>query len=417
MTTYAKKLSAANKARKSSVALLVISMMIFALPLEVLAADPFAGNITSLESDTVFHHATITRAGTAAKVTAAPGDAAFQGDTVRTDAGVKVRMSLADGSHIYIGPQSAVEVKNCLVDQSWAKRNTTLKALQGTVRFVISKLCRNKVSGAESSWKDSMVAVETHIAIAGIRGTDFTMTVGQDNVEIAVFDGVVSLKNADASIPLEITLTANQVSRIQRGSSPSPPTVLTPEMKERLLHDTTPAKVLRSDGDNAGMGSKKDRKKGEMGLAADLAAGVPLKDIINDAVKDGMNIEAIVSESLAEGVDPALVVYTAITEGYAAQAVVKAALKEGAPLDAVISAAAGAGADKNSIYVGAAEAGAPPAAVANAISSSSSPGAPVFGYTAPVQAPPAVYTPPAPVAIGGGGGATPSTKPASPSKP
>lgn len=418
MTTCANLLRAARTARKLTVTLLVISLMTFALPLGAPASNPFVGNVTSLESDSVFHHATITRAGTASKVAAAPGDAAFQGDTVRTDAGVRVQMALADGSHIFISPQSAVEVKSCLVDQSRPKRNATINALQGTMRFVVSKLCRNKASGAESSWKDSMVAVETHIGVAGIRGTDFTMTVGQDNVEVAVFDGVVVLKNVDASIPGEVVLTANQVSHIQRGAAPSPATVLTPQMKEQLLHDTTPAKVLRSTGDNAGLGSKKDGKKGEMGLSADLAAGVPLKDIINDAVKGGMHIEAIISEALAEGVDTELVVYTAVTEGYPAQTVVKAALKEGAPLDSVVSSAAGAGADKKAIYVGAAEAGAPPSAVASALASSGVPAAPVFGNSAPANAAgPSVYTPPAPVSIGGGGGATPSTKPASPSKP
>jgi hypothetical protein len=181
-----------------------------------------------------------------------------------------------------------------------------------------------------------------------------------------------------------------------------------------------PGAAIAADAPPAEKPSKEARlhKPGKFGIARDLAAGIPLKAVINKLVKDGVNIHLIIADAITEGVAPSLIVYTAITEGYAAQTVVAAALKAGAPLDAVVNSATVAGADKKAIYIGAAEAGAPPAAVANAITTASAPPAPVFGYSAPAESSPtSVYTPPAPVVVGGGGGGTPSTQVASPSKP
>ena len=156
---------------------------------------------------------------------------------------------------------------------------------------------------------------------------------------------------------------------------------------------------------------KKPLTQKEVALSVAVSSGTPLKDILRDAVQSGDSIESVIAALGNVGVDPAAVVYAAIVDKYPVQTVVKAGLETGAPLDEIINAATSAGADKKSIYAGAAEAGAPPALVANAISGNSSPGSPVFGYSSPVDAPPSVYTPHAPVAIGGGGGGTPSTQP------
>jgi hypothetical protein len=282
---------------------------------------------------------------------------------------------------------------------------------------MISKLFKDKATGGEASWKDSGVMIETSSAVAGVRGTDFVVTIGGSEVEIAVFEGAVSVRSAISSLAGEVILGANQVSRVVKGRQPAPPAVLTPQVKDQLMRHTTPVRELKTIVGKAGIAGWKKANDGKLHIAQDLASGIPLKDLINEAVKEGVNIHMVVAEAITQGVDPSLVVYTAVTEGYAVPTIVKAALKSGAPLDAVVNSAMAGGADKKSIYVGAAAAGAPPAAVANSISSFGAPASPVFGYTSPADVSPGVYTPPAPVAVGGGGGGTPSTKPASPYKP
>ncbi|MDP3029168.1 MAG: hypothetical protein Q8O04_06690 [Deltaproteobacteria bacterium] len=153
-------------------------------------------------------------------------------------------------------------------------------------------------------------------------------------------------------------------------------------------------------------------KMSQQEIGNDLAVKVPLKDIIKKAVGSGMDIGEAVAALINAGADPSVVVYIAITAGYSTKKVVRAALLAGAPLNAVVYAAVGAGADAKEMADGAIEAGIAPSAVASAIASATAPGATVFGYTPAAEAAPAVYTPLAPVLIGGGGG-----KVASPSKP
>jgi len=400
-------------------ALMVVILQGLVFVSQAPAADPFVGNIAAIDADSPFSHVTIRRAEQKREAAAVSGDAVFVGDTVRTYEGVRAQVRLSDGSHILLGPNSSVEMKSYWMDQPTGKRNAALKALAGTIRFWISKAWKDKASGAETRWQDSEVRVETPAAIAGIRGTDFTATIGGNDVQIAVFDGVVAVKSSSDSVSGEVLLTANLVSRVVLGGPPGLRTVLTPQMREKLIRDTTPPKALKTLG---GVGSRNSLiagKKGELGIARDLAAGIPLKDIINDAVKDGVKIQEVVAQAIMEGVEPALVVYTAIAEAYSVPLVVSAAITAGAPLNITVNAALGAGAEKQDVYAGAANAGVPPTSVANAIVSSGVPATPetVYGYTSPVDATPIVYTPPTPIVLGGGGGRTPSTRTASPIMP
>jgi hypothetical protein len=395
-------------------AVLLLVFMAGSAPTTASAADPFMGNIRVIEKESSVLRARILRGGKTDGPSAATGDAVFQGDTIRTDEGVRIQVELSDGSNIFIGPGSSVQMKNYFLNPLVGKRSITVKAVQGTIRFLIAKLFKNKARGSETPWTDSGVTVETHTAIAGIKGTDFAVTIGESDVEFAVFEGVVSVKNASASVAGEIMLGASQVSRVTRGAAPSAPVMLTPQMRNRLLRGTTPVKLM-APAARAGSGHSRDKAQGDLGIVADLAGGVPLTEIMNALVKEGVSIQEVIAAAIAEGVDPAHVVFTAISEGYSAQSVVTASVRAGASLDAVVNAALAAGTDNKSIYVGASDAGASPSSLANAISSASSPGSPVNGFTAPIAAQPAVYTPPAPTAIGGG--ATPSTHPASPYKP
>jgi len=399
---------------KTIALLLLISCTIAAIPRVSRAADPFIGNIRFIDSDAASHKAMIVRTGKTAGVAAIIGDAVFAGDTINTDKGVKVQVELADSSVVNIAPESSLQMKSYEVDVARSRRNAVFKTFSGTVRFVIGKIFKSKASGATTTWKDSDIKLETTTAIAGIKGTDVILTVSAVEVEIAVLDGVVGVRNIDPKIAGEVVLIAHQLSRVIRNAMPAAPAFLTQLRRDQLLKHSTPSNVLKSTGRARPFSRKKD-KQDESGIAKELASGVPLKDIMKEAVKEGMDINVFVAEAIAQGVDPGLVVYTAVAAGNDPRAIVAVSLMEGAPLATVVNAAEGAGASKKDIYTGASLAGAPPAAVADAISATSAPGAPVYG--SPVDTQPAVYTPPATVPVSGGGGATPSTQPASPFKP
>ena len=90
----------------------------------------------------------------------------------------------------------------------------------------------------------------------------------------------------------------------------------------------------------------------EAEIAREFSEGVPLRNIIKDAVRSKERIPEVVAACIKVGVDPSLVVYTAIAEGYAARTVVEAARKAGAPLNAVVNSATHAGVNEKSTYIG-----------------------------------------------------------------
>jgi len=90
----------------------------------------------------------------------------------------------------------------------------------------------------------------------------------------------------------------------------------------------------------------------EAEIAREFSQGVPLQNIINDAVNSGGKLHEVVVACIKVGVEPSLVVYTGITERYAARTVIRAARTAGISLNDVMNSATHAGVDKKPIYVG-----------------------------------------------------------------
>ena len=114
---------------------------------------------------------------------------------------------------------------------------------------------------------------------------------------------------------------------------------------------------LRAGAAQAGAGTPATEKRiewtaVEAEISREFSEGVPLRNIINDAVRSGEKIPDVVATCIKVGIDPSLVVYTGISEGYAARTIVRAARKAGAPLNAVVNSATHAGVDEKSAYVG-----------------------------------------------------------------
>ncbi len=389
----------------------IACVLLVLLPAVVSASDPFVGNIKAIDSADPAAYAKIVRLGYAGIIAGKPGDAVYTGDTVKTGDGVRVQIELSDNSIITIAPNSAVQMKGHLVDRAKGNRKSVLKALKGTVRFVISKFFKPQAAGAETQWKESNITIETTNAVAGVRGTDFAVTSLKSESEIAVFDGTVSVRHASPTLRGEAILGAGQFSTVTKHAAPTPPAALSQERRDVLTRATTLTNPRTTAEAPKGPAPKK--KFDESDVAKDLAAGIPLADVLDNAVESGMPLGQVIAAALDAGVNPSALVYTAVTEGYSAKEVVTAAVEHGAPLSVVAAAAIGAGADKDIVISGATDAGVPPAAIATAIAMATSPNAPIYGTMAPMDSSPAAIIPAPPVAIGGGGG-TPSTQPASP---
>jgi hypothetical protein len=309
-----------------------------------------------------------------------------------------------------------VQVKGHLVDPAQGKRSSAMWTLKGTVRFVIAKFYKPRAGGAETTWKESNVIIESANAVAAVGGTDLAVTSKRTESEIAVFEGAVSVRHASPAQKSEAMVGSGQFSTVTRNLPPSPPAPLSPEQRDALEKATTLVNPRTTAEAMKGPAPQK-KQCDSQNVEKDLSAGVPLGDVIDKFVACGMPLAGVIGAALDAGVNPSTLVYTAVTEGYSAKEVVTAAVEQGAPVNAVVAAAIGAGADKNMVISGALDAGVPPAVIATAVAAATSGSAPVYGATVPMDSSPASIIPEPPASIGGGGGGTPSTQPASPYRP
>lgn len=395
---------------------LAMSLLLFAAAAgHVQAQDPYAGKLLSYETDKAYEHVKVLRLGYSGLLSLSPGDALFIGDTIKTGADMRAKLELSDGTIISLAPASSIQIKGHFLDRAQGKRNSVLKAMKGTIRFVVQKLFRATPDGAETNWKNSQVTIETLNAVAGVRGTDFFCITGPDSTEFAVVEGLVNVRSATLSQRGDVPVGSNQISKIRKGGNPSPPALIAPARLDALVRSTS-LQQPRSEAPSGRVAKQKLPRYTSKDMARDIASGMVLSDILDKAVESGMTIEEAVQAALDAGVPPALVVYTAIIEGYPVNLVVEAAVENGAPLAIVLSAAVAAGGDKALIIAGATDAGVPPAAVASTMAMISSNGSTLGGSMPVVVTPETVFPATAPP-IGGGGGAPPSTQPASPYRP
>lgn len=414
MAVYGMHTKSAGRGAVMHIILLFSLVLSAGFPPFASGQDRFVGKVKLVESKDPAQNPRIVRIGYSKLIDVKPGDAVFLGDTVKTGTDVKAQIELSDGSIVTVVPNSSVQMKGHRIDREQGIRNSVMRTLKGTVRFMISKVFRPHAAGSELKWKDSNVTIETQNAVAGVRGTDFAVTSGENDTEIAVFEGAVSVKSSSPSVNGSVMVASGEVLTVAKGKSPSAPAPLSAERKAELERSTTLANPRATAN---GGPVKKPLKYSDKDVERDLAAGLSLGAVMDKAVESGMPIEQVVTSMLDAGVNPANVVYTAIIEGYSAKTVVAAAIEQGSPLSVVAAAAIGAGADKTAVISGAMDAGAPPAAIATAVANGAAPGAPVYGTSLPLDSTPSALIPAPLPAIGGGGGGTPSTQPSSPYRP
>jgi hypothetical protein len=290
---------------------LMLLTVLMLVPISSSAQDPYAGKLKSYQSEKPSDHVKALRLGYSGMLVVNPGDPLFIGDTIKTGAGVKAQIELSDKTLITLAPLSNLQIKGLLLDREQGKRNSVLRALKGTIRFVVAKLFRQTPGGTESAWKDSQVTIETLNAVAGVRGTDFFCITEADSSEFAVVDGVVNVRSSTLSQRGDVPLGANQSSLVRRGGNPSPPMALSADRLESLTKSTAIDNPMTVS--NGGNGATQKRPVyDEKDVARDLAAGLALADILDRAVEAGMIIEDAVKAALDAGAPPSGVVYTAI---------------------------------------------------------------------------------------------------------
>ena len=96
------------------------------------------------------------------------GNKLYTRDTLISQEQSKAQAKLNDGSFIALGPYSKIVFDKSVYDPSKPMRNSLLNLLFGKARFIVTKL---------ANFRSSPFTVRTPTAVAGVRGSDFAISV------------------------------------------------------------------------------------------------------------------------------------------------------------------------------------------------------------------------------------------------
>ena len=130
------------------------------------------------------------------------------------------------------GSQDKVELfsKTTLFLPPKAKIDTTRMFYfpKGKIRFTFKK--------SKKANKPRSIRIRTSTALIGVKGTDSVVNTNKKTSNLFTVEGVVSLANANQPNQ-EIIVTANQISKVDKGYLPTKPITISPEKIEKILSE------------------------------------------------------------------------------------------------------------------------------------------------------------------------------------
>jgi len=190
-------------------------------------------------------------------------------DTIRTGEDSRVKMFFVDDSTISLGPITTLRIDEHLFKPAESYRDSKFKLFLGKARV--------QVRGFFS--KDSKYEVHTPTAVAGVKGTRFTVWVKSPTMTtIGVTQGQVSVRNVSPAIVGEQILTRNLATDVPISKPPQTPKHMDKQQINNLQKDTL-AKGKVEGAVTKERGAKEEGAEGKMvgkeGGKRKGAAGAP----------------------------------------------------------------------------------------------------------------------------------------------
>lgn len=212
------------------------SVIGLAVILNLLMLSPSAwaeevGKVAALDGSAEVLH------GDAAK-SAEVGMTVSRGDTLRTGRPGRMKVVFQDDTMLTLADGSEITINDQVFAPQEGVARSILRLAKGKVRAVVSDYY--KQTGARYE-------VRTNTAVAGVRGTEFTVSydVDTDHTEILGISGVVAVHSLiDPSGP-GVLITASETTSIPKGQLPATPHKLDRELFERELRDV---ELISGDG-------------------------------------------------------------------------------------------------------------------------------------------------------------------------
>jgi hypothetical protein len=169
------------------------------------AATPAAGQVSRLLPQVQIDRAS-------QQMVAAISAPVFWNDDLRSGPTGRAHVTLTDGSQLYLGSNSTMRV----LQHDAQAQQTSLDLLIGRLRGLVVKLSR----------PGSNFEIRTPVGVAGLVGTDFSLEVTPDYVELMVFEGAVRFTIFSSG--RAILVPAGMKLRISRTGNSDGPQIATP---------------------------------------------------------------------------------------------------------------------------------------------------------------------------------------------
>jgi len=195
--------------------------VVFALSLALAASSALAAPAAVVES--VQMPAWIDRAGK--QMPASPGTELIATDTLRTGAGARLYIKLAEGSIVKLGENASLQMLD-LVPERGGLFRATLNVIAGAFRFTTEAVAKPRP-------RDFKLRIST--VTAGIRGTDLWGRSVKDNEIVCLIEGAIEV-GAENEKPVRMDQPRQFYQRDQGKTQPL--SVITPEKLAELARET-----------------------------------------------------------------------------------------------------------------------------------------------------------------------------------
>ena len=202
----------------------------------------------------------------------------FLNDRIDTAVNSKVSFTFDDGSTLSLAENAKVNISKHIYDPEKNTRQTVINVSLGAVRFVVTKAKKEKGSSFQ---------VVTPVGIAGVRGTEFVVSVDKDGkTTFVVLEGTIETMPVlpDKKLGKPTAVTQGEAHQIDKEGNSTEVKPASKELLQKVKKETSPPAsvdvyrgITRSMAVQAAIASKKFRTANKGKIFQDSVEGEDVK--------------------------------------------------------------------------------------------------------------------------------------------
>ncbi|MBI4461424.1 MAG: choice-of-anchor D domain-containing protein, partial [Acidobacteria bacterium] len=211
-------------------------------------------------------------------------------DTVRTEQGGRVRVTLTDGSILNVGSSSQLKI----IKQDAASEQSQLELIYGKVRADVVKRTR----------PDGEFKIRTGQAVAGVIGTGEYLNATPTETTVLAINGAVAVTSNNPTIAGTVILFPGEITTVQTNRPPAPKRKATDEEIEEAFSETATLPRVKIEPNSAGPGTAIAaviRGEGLAGATAVTFSQAGLTAALGESTAESLAITLTVADNVPVG--------------------------------------------------------------------------------------------------------------------